>query len=352
MADRRDALAGAAQCISLLESMGRELDGEASQTVITVGQLEVHPNALNVIPGRVRFSIDFRSPSDQVLQRGEEAMRGQLLRAASQRGLDLEMVCTEMLPAVPLDPGMCRMLHEAAARLDFRLPEASSGALHDTAILAPFLPVRNALCRKQGRDQPQPGGVQPHRAYRACSPRARGSFHGMSGGPVALAELNDESLEGFLAVCGPLFEHSPWVAARTWPRRPFASLAALHRELVATVETAAEKEKIALIRAHPDLVGRLAAGAARSAASAREQSAAGLDALTREEADQFREYNEQYHDRFGFPFVICARENRKEAILRAFPRRLAQTREQEITTALSEIARIAWLRLQDAVMEA
>jgi allantoate deiminase len=140
MTDRRDALAGAAQCISLLESLGREMDREAGHTVITVGQLEVHPNALNVIPGRVRFSIDFRSPSDQVLQRGEEEMRGQLLRAASQRGLDLEMLCMEMLPAVPLDPGMCRMLHEAAARLDFKLPEVSSGALHDTAILAPFLP--------------------------------------------------------------------------------------------------------------------------------------------------------------------------------------------------------------------
>jgi 2-oxo-4-hydroxy-4-carboxy-5-ureidoimidazoline decarboxylase len=174
----------------------------------------------------------------------------------------------------------------------------------------------------------------------------------MSSAPMALAELNGKSLEGFLAVCGPLFEHSPWVAARTWPRRPFASLAALHQELVATVEKAAEEEKIGLICAHPDLVGRLAAGAPLSAASAREQSAAGLDALSREEADQFREYNEEYHDRFGFPFVICARENRKEAILRAFPRRLAQTREREITTALSEIAKIAWLRLQDAVMEA
>jgi allantoate deiminase len=140
MSDRHDALAGAAQCISVLESLGRELDREASHTVITVGQLDVHPNAFNVIAGRVRFSIDFRSPSDQVLQRGEETLRGHLLQAASSRGLDLGITCTEQLPAVPLDAGVCGMLHDAAARLDFRLPEATSGALHDTAILAPFLP--------------------------------------------------------------------------------------------------------------------------------------------------------------------------------------------------------------------
>ncbi len=177
----------------------------------------------------------------------------------------------------------------------------------------------------------------------------------MSGRAVTLSKLNDESLRGFLSVCGAIFERSPWVAARTWARRPFASLSALHRELVSTVEKAAAEEKIGLICAHPDLVGRLAAqarsGLPLSAASAREQSAAGLGSLTKEEADRFREYNEEYHDRFGFPFVICARENRKEAILEAFPRRLAQSRDQEIGTALTEIAKIAWLRLKDAVTE-
>jgi 2-oxo-4-hydroxy-4-carboxy-5-ureidoimidazoline decarboxylase len=175
----------------------------------------------------------------------------------------------------------------------------------------------------------------------------------MSGQTVALAKLNGESLQGFLGVCGPLFEHSPWVAARTWARRPFASLSALHRELVATVEKATTEEKVALICAHPDLVGRLAGRTdlTLSVASAREQSAAGMASLSQEEAGRFRQYNEEYHKRFGFPFVICARENRKEAILEAFPRRLVQSREQEIANGLSEIAKIAWLRLKDAVTE-
>jgi len=174
----------------------------------------------------------------------------------------------------------------------------------------------------------------------------------MNGARVTLAELNAASRQEFLSACGALFEGSPWVAERAWPACPFPSLEALHRELVAAMERASAEEKLGLLRAHPDLVGRLSARAsALSGHSAREQAAAGLDSLTDEEARMFRSYNEKYYGKFGFPFVICARENRKEAILQAFSRRLSQAREQEIETALAEIAKIAWLRLRDAVSE-
>ena len=168
---------------------------------------------------------------------------------------------------------------------------------------------------------------------------------------MSLTELNAADRDGFVSVCGPLFEHSPWVAERAWSRRPFTSLSLLHRELVAAVEAAAMEEKISLISAHPDLVGRMAGEAQLGELSRQEQAAAGLDRLTTEEAALFRAYNDRYHDAFGFPFVICARENRKEAILRAFPERLGHSRELEIVTALGEVAKIAWLRLRDSVTE-
>ncbi len=174
----------------------------------------------------------------------------------------------------------------------------------------------------------------------------------MIGVHVSLAELNSRDRQGFVSVCGPLFEHSPWVAERTWQHRPFGSLSALHRELVATVEAASPEEKLGLISAHPDLVGRMAGGERLGELFAREQAAAGLDSLSPAEADLFRSCNRRYHEKFGFPFVICARQNRKEAILLEFPERLDQSREQEIATALVEIAKIAWLRLLDAVTEA
>ena len=169
--------------------------------------------------------------------------------------------------------------------------------------------------------------------------------------PCPLSELNACDAARFIAVCGPLYEHSPWVAERALRRRPFASRAALHTALVAAIAEATAAEQLALIRAHPDLVGRLAREGRLTAASTAEQAAAGLDALSSAEVEAFERYNRAYRDRFGFPFVICARENRKEAILAAFPVRLEHTPEQERAAALAEIGRIGWLRLLDAVSE-
>jgi len=168
---------------------------------------------------------------------------------------------------------------------------------------------------------------------------------------TSLAQLNAFSRDDFVRLIGPAFEHSPWIAERTWPNRPFGSREALHKSLCQAVLGASAKSQIELIRAHPDLAGRMAAEGALTAASSREQSSAGLDELTPEEAALFRNQNQAYREKFGFPFVICARLNRKEAMLAGFVNRLKNSREQEIQTALAEIIKIAWLRLQDIVSE-
>ena len=168
-----------------------------------------------------------------------------------------------------------------------------------------------------------------------------------------LSEVNAGDQATFTERLGGLFEGSPWIAAATWEARPFASRAALHQALVATVMRAGEERQVELIRAHPDLVGRAALAGTLSRESTAEQRAAGLDpdALTPEEIARFTELNAAYKERFGFPFVICARENKKASILAGFERRLHNTREQEIATALEEIAKIARYRLEDAVAD-
>jgi 2-oxo-4-hydroxy-4-carboxy-5-ureidoimidazoline decarboxylase len=160
-----------------------------------------------------------------------------------------------------------------------------------------------------------------------------------------LRELNALSREEFTHLLGPVFEHSPWVAEQTWPRRPFENRDYLHAALCQTVAEADEQSKLALIRAHPDLVGR----AVLTKESQTEQANANLDHLSREEIDLFAKYNRQYRDKFGFPFIICARLNKKEAILGAFPGRLENSPAQEKETALEEIYKIAGLRLRDLI---
>jgi 2-oxo-4-hydroxy-4-carboxy-5-ureidoimidazoline decarboxylase len=162
---------------------------------------------------------------------------------------------------------------------------------------------------------------------------------------LKLDEVNAFDREMFTVRIRPVFEHSPWVAARTAAARPFATREELHAALCRTVNRASEDEKIALIRAHPDLVGR----AVLTHESQAEQKSAGLDHLSAEEIERFTDFNQRYREKFGFPFVICARLNKKEAILNAFPVRLQNSRAQEIETALGEICQIADLRLRDLV---
>jgi OHCU decarboxylase len=168
---------------------------------------------------------------------------------------------------------------------------------------------------------------------------------------VNLTYLNTCGRVEFVRVCGPCFEHSPWIAERIFVKRPFGSVDALHRAMCDTVARARPDEQIKLIAAHPDLVGKMAREGRLTHESAREQAAAGLANMTEEEISEFERYNSAYRETFGFPFVICARENKKEAILAAFPVRLTHSRQQEIQTALAEIAKIARLRLLDAITE-
>ena len=122
-----------------------------------------------------------------------------------------------------------------------------------------------------------------------------------------MAELNAMDRDEFTRVVGPVFEHSSWIAADTWSRRPFASLDALHGALVQTVHAAAVPRQVALIGAHPDLVGRAALAGTLTPESAREQADAGLDKLDATDIAAFQRFNHAYRDKFGFPFVICAR---------------------------------------------
>ena len=162
---------------------------------------------------------------------------------------------------------------------------------------------------------------------------------------LKLAEVNALDPELFTIGLRPVFEHSPWVAARTANARPFSSLDELHAALCRTVNEAREDEKIALIRAHPDLVG----DAVLTNESRMEQQTAGLTAPSPEDIERFRDFNRRYREKFGFPFVICTRLNKKDAILEAFPRRLENSRAEEIETALGEICKIAELRLRDLI---
>lgn len=165
---------------------------------------------------------------------------------------------------------------------------------------------------------------------------------------LKLAEVNALDPESFTIRLRPVFEHSPWVAARTAQARPFGRRKELHAALCRTVRHAHEDEKLALIRAYPNLVG----DAILTNESRAELKSAGLADLSPDEIERFRVSNQRYREKFGFPFIICARLNKKAAILKVLPLRLKNSRAQEIETALGEIFKIAELRLRDLIPSA
>lgn len=166
---------------------------------------------------------------------------------------------------------------------------------------------------------------------------------------VTIAQLNAENREGFVALTGPVFEHSPWIAEAVWGRRPFADLEDLLVKMRAVIQASSSQAQVALIAAHPALAGRTAREGSLTAASQGEQCAAGLDRLEVSEQAAFDRQNSAYSERFGFPFVICAREHTPASILIELASRVRNERSVEISTALDEIMKIARLRLRQIV---
>jgi len=167
--------------------------------------------------------------------------------------------------------------------------------------------------------------------------------------PLTIHQINALDRDAFVAAFGGIVERSPWVAEVAWQARPFADRAALHAAMVAALRSASPDAQLAVVRAHPDLAGRAAIAGDLTPESTREQASAGLDRLTPDEYAEFTRLNTSYSQRFDFPFVICVREHDKAGILRAFRERLHNDRPAELSTAVGEVAKIAALRLADAV---
>jgi len=142
-----------------------------------------------------------------------------------------------------------------------------------------------------------------------------------------LDRLNAMPQAEFRAALGEVFEHSPWVAERAWPRRPFASVDALHAAMVAAVRAAGPKEQLALIRAHPELAGREAADGTLTADSTSEQGRLGFTALTRAELERVARANAAYRDKFGFPCIVALRLHAtRESVIAEMERRAGNDR--------------------------
>ncbi len=168
----------------------------------------------------------------------------------------------------------------------------------------------------------------------------------------------------FITQYGGIYEHSAWIAERAFDEghlpafliepgrshlkelRSAEEASALAATLAITLSKSSDTEKLALILAHPDLVGNAALAGKLTDESNAEQSSAGLDKCTADELARFQSANAEYKERFGFPFIMAVRGADRQSILSAFEKRLTNDKQVEFDTAMVEINKIALLRLE------
>lgn len=161
-------------------------------------------------------------------------------------------------------------------------------------------------------------------------------------------------LAAFVAAFGGIYEHSPWVAERAHALElgpAHDGAAGVASALARAFRAASHDERLGVLRAHPDLAGKLAAAKRLTPESTAEQASAGLDALTDAERTAFTRMNDAYTAKFGFPFIIAVRDHDKAGILAAFERRIGQGAETEFAEACRQVERIARLRLAAVLPE-
>jgi 2-oxo-4-hydroxy-4-carboxy-5-ureidoimidazoline decarboxylase len=157
------------------------------------------------------------------------------------------------------------------------------------------------------------------------------------------------SHEAFMETFGGVYEHSPWIAEAVYADGLTGSqdtIAGLHDSLRMQVDAADDERKLALLRAHPDLAGKLAVAGELTADSTSEQASAQLDRCSPEEFAEFQSLNDRYKATFGFPYILAVRGRKREEILENFRARVENTPDFEFAEALKQVHRIALLRIE------
>ncbi|KAI9554589.1 hypothetical protein GHT06_019862 [Daphnia sinensis] len=166
---------------------------------------------------------------------------------------------------------------------------------------------------------------------------------------LTISQVNELNYEDFIGRFGNVVERGTICAAAAWRFRPFRDVYHLHQEICSFIDLLPDTVKEGVLRLLPDLAGRLAELGRLSQESSAEQKAAGLDTLTPEEKQMLKDTNAKYKDKFGFPFVLCARQNKKEAILKGIVERLEHSAAEELNIGIKEVKKICLLRLLNIV---
>ncbi|HKQ27623.1 MAG TPA: 2-oxo-4-hydroxy-4-carboxy-5-ureidoimidazoline decarboxylase [Burkholderiales bacterium] len=167
---------------------------------------------------------------------------------------------------------------------------------------------------------------------------------------MELAAVNALGEREFVACFGGVFEHSPWVAERAWKRKPFHSIDSLHQAMMQVVAQANSDERLALVRAHPELAGAEAKEGTLTVDSSSEQGRLGFTRLNRNELEKMAALNRSYREKHGFPCIVALRLHAtRETVVAEMERRARNDSSTELENALEQIGHITRARLEKMI---
>ncbi|XP_056417808.1 putative 2-oxo-4-hydroxy-4-carboxy-5-ureidoimidazoline decarboxylase [Hyla sarda] len=167
------------------------------------------------------------------------------------------------------------------------------------------------------------------------------------GQEMDLEAVNSMSYEQFLDIFGNIIEKCPIITAAVWSRRPYSAFSEVEDGVYEFIEALPKSGKEGILRCHPDLAGRELTSGALTMESQQEQRQAGLTSLTSGERERMTLLNARYKEKFGFPFVICAKLSDKHKIMEELTARLHNDPSAELLKGIEEVKKICHLRLQD-----
>ena len=159
-------------------------------------------------------------------------------------------------------------------------------------------------------------------------------------------KINKLSQSEFIKVFANIFENSIWIAEELYKQKPFINFEELSLKMLDIFENASKKKQLIILNAHPDLADRTKISSL-TPNSKKEQSNVGLDQCTEEEFKEFKNLNDKYKKKFGFPFIFAVKNKSKKEILSNFRQRVSYDISVEFNEAVKQVKKIANLRLNE-----
>jgi len=161
-------------------------------------------------------------------------------------------------------------------------------------------------------------------------------------------KINNLSQGKFTEVFGNVFENASWIADKLYAQKPFRDFKDLVEKMLNVFELTNRKNKLIILNSHPDLADKTKIGLL-TIDSNKEQNNAGLDQCSEEEFKEFKNLNQKYKEKFGFPFIYAVKDKSKIEILNNFKERVAYDISVEFIEATRQVKKIASLRINEII---